>query len=222
MQREELTQSYKFNNWKRKLIDNGLTVKGVEEVYTVRRYNGEVLFSLLLLDATTPEGNRIPPVCFLKGEVVCVLICLIDKETKERYLLLVKQRRICNGGYIYEHVAGMVDRDDNPLEVAIREAEEESGMKLTIDQLIPLNKEPYYPSSGTCDEAIYFYACEIELTKEEIMSYDKKDMGVQYEHERIQTCIVSIPDALKLITNVCGLLQVYLYLEAKGEFVIKS
>ena len=75
---EDLTDSHKFNLWKNRLVSNGLDIHRVDELYTRRNGHGEVLFSLLYTDATTPEGNKIPPICFLKGEVVSVLVCFID------------------------------------------------------------------------------------------------------------------------------------------------
>lgn len=215
--KEELTRSHKFKLWKSHLEVNGLNIHNIEEVYTRYRYNGEALFSLVMLDATTPEGDKIPPICFIKGEIVSVLIALIDRETKEKFLLLVKQRRICHGGFTYEHVAGMVDRDDNPHDVAVRETEEESGLQVNKSQVISLNAEPLIVSSGTSDEALYFYYCELEMSREEINSYQGRQLGVDHEHERIYTHIATIPEAKKLITNTNSLLNIYLYLEAVGE-----
>ncbi|MEZ4848497.1 MAG: NUDIX hydrolase [Bacteroidia bacterium] len=214
--KEKLTEAHKFKLWKSNLIANGLKIHNIEEVFTRFRHNGEALFSLVMLDATTPEGDKIPPICFIKGQIVSVLICLIDEATKDKYLLLVKQRRICHGGYVFEHVAGMVDIDDDPHDVAVRETEEESGIQVDKSQVILLNKEPLYASSGTSDEALFFYYCELEMSREKIMSYHDRLMGVDHEHERIYTHITTIPESLKLITNTNGLLNVYMYLEAVG------
>ena len=214
---ESLQEAHKYKLWKGNLLKNGLKIHEIEEVYTRYRHNGEALFSLVLVNATTPEGDKIPPICFIKGEIVSVLVCLIDKETKEKYILLVKQRRICNGGYIYELVAGMVDGTDNPLDVAIRETEEESGVKVDKRQMHLLNKEPYFCSTGTSDEALYFYYCELEMNKAEIDRHHDQMMGVEHEHERIYTHIATIAEAKKLVANTNGLLNIYLY-----EEVIKN
>lgn len=215
--KEKLQQSHKFRLWKGNLEQNGLEIHEIEEIYTRYRHNGEALFSLLMLDATTPEGPKIPPICFLKGEVVSVLICLIDKESREKFLLLVKQRRICTGDYIYEQVAGMVDGEDDPWDVAVREAAEETGVAIAREQLHSLNKAPYYASTGTSDEALYFFYCELEMNQAQIASYHNKEMGLHDEHEHIYTHVCSIPEALRLITNTNGLLNVYLYLQAIQE-----
>lgn len=218
--KEKLTDSYKFQVWKNNVEKNGLTIHHVEELWVKHRYNGEALFGLVNMDASLPEGGKIPPVCFVKGQVVSVLVCLIDKDTKEKFLLLVKQRRICDGSLMYEQPAGMVDKDDKPLDVAVREVEEETGLQVRHEQVIALNTEPLYPSSGTCDEAMYFFCCEIEMTHEEMFAYHEKTTGMQHEHEAIQTELVSIPKAMKIIGNSNGLLNIYMYLQYKGDFSV--
>lgn len=210
-----LSESHKYQLWQKNLRKNDIDVHGVEELHTQYRSDGVLLFGLVLLDASTPEGDKIPPICFIKGEIVSVLICLIDKDTGDKYALLVKQRRICTGGMIYETVAGMVDDTDIPHEVAVKETAEESGLTVDPSQVILLNEEPLYVSTGTSDEAMYFYYCELEMSLEQIQSYDNQQQGMISEHERIITEVVPLMDSLTRITNVNGLLNVYLYLQKK-------
>lgn len=216
---EKLEDAHKFKLWKSNLIANGLKINKIDEHYTRRRYNGEVLFSLLMLDAETPEGDKIPPICFLKGEVVCVLICLINKETKEKFLLLVKQRRIAEGGFTYEHPAGMVDGTKTPLEIAVQEVREETGLEISESQLMDLMEgKRGFPATGTSDEAIYLYACEIEMTTEEIAAMNNKEMGTDYEFERITTHVVPFVEGHRMINNTNALLLDYMYLTKVGDF----
>ena len=210
---ENLVDSHKYNLWKNNLEANGLDIHRIDELYSRRNGKGEVLFSLLYTDATTPEGNKIPPICFLKGEVVCVLICFIDSVTKQKSLLLVQQRRICDGSMTYEHPAGMLDSESDAAAVAAREVEEETGIKVEISQLIKLNEKPYYPSTGTSDEAMYLFYCELELTTEQIGSYHNKSMGLLSDHEFINTYVVPFEEGHKLITNVNGILLNFMYLK---------
>ena len=214
---ESLQDAHKFKLWKKNLIENGLDIHEIEEVYTRHRHNGEVLFSLVMLDATSPEGKKIPPICFLKGTVISILICLIDKATQEKYALLVKQRRICNGAMVYETVAGMVDKDDDPFDVAVKETEEETGLKIDPAIVHRLGNEPLYVSTGTSDEAMYFYYAELELSYDEIMSYHNVEQGIISEHEHIFTHVCPLADAKKLITNTNGLLNVHMYEDVLRE-----
>jgi len=217
--KESLENAHKFKICKANLQTNGLKINNIDEIYTRHRYNGEALFSLVMLDADTPEGDKIPPICFIKGEVVCVCIVLIDKATKEKYLLLVKQRRIAEGGYTYEHPAGMVDGTKTPLEIAVMEVREETGIIVTENDLIDLSpNKRLFPSTGTSDEAMYFYFCEIELDKKEIESFENKEMGTAYEFERITTHVYPFVEGHHKINNSNGLLLNYLYLSSVKDF----
>ncbi|MCE6991288.1 NUDIX hydrolase [Dyadobacter sp. CY323] len=216
--KEKLLDSHKYNLWKNNLEKNGLEIHRIDELYT--RYNGkgEVLFSLLYTDATTPEGNKIPPICFLKGEVVSVLICFLDSITKEKFLLLVQQRRICDGSMTYEHPAGMLDSESDAAAVAAREVFEETGIAVDVSQLVKVNDTPYFPSTGTSDEAMYMFYCELELTTAEINSYHNKVQGLVSDHEYINTFVVPFAEGHRLITNVNGVLLDYLYLKDVGDW----
>jgi ADP-sugar diphosphatase len=218
MPEEKLEDAPKFKRWKSHLEKNGLTINGIEEKYTRRRYNGDVLFSTLMLDADTPEGDKIPPICFLKGEVVCVLICLIDKETSEKYLILVKQRRIAEGGFTWEHPAGMVDGKFTPQEIAVQEVREETGIIISEEQLIDLSKgKRLFPSTGTSDECMYFFACDITLDKTEILAFENKETGAEYEFERITTHVFPFVEGHRMLNNINGLLLNFMYLLNRGD-----
>lgn len=214
---QSLREAPKFKRWEKLLHENGLTLHGFEELYVKRYGNGQVLFALLNVDATTPEGHKLLPLCFLKGEVVSVLVCLMDEETGEKFLLLVKQRRISTGGYLYEHPAGMVDADDDPLDVAVREVHEETGIEVNPENVHRLNDEPYFPSTGASDEAMYFFYTELRLSRADIDALNDQHTGEAGEHEFIQTCVVPFADGKRLITNACGLLNMYLYEDAVGS-----
>ncbi|GAB3172728.1 NUDIX hydrolase [Telluribacter humicola] len=215
---ENLTDSHKYNLWKNKLTKNGMDVHRVDELYSRRNGRGEILFSLLYTDATTPEGDKIPPICFLKGEVVSVLVCFIEKETRQKYLLLVKQRRICDGSHTYEHPAGMLDSESDAAAVAAREVWEETGIEVRKEDLVRLNSEPCYPSTGTSDEAMYFFYIEIELAADQIASYHNQAQGVASDYERITTHVVSFVEGHHLINNSNGILLNYLYLKDVGDW----
>jgi 8-oxo-dGTP pyrophosphatase MutT (NUDIX family) len=216
--KESLFEAPKFKVWQQNLLKNGLNVHGFQEIYTKFRHNGEILFSLVSVDASLPEGGKIPPICFIRGASVSVVVAFIDKDTKEKYLLLVKQRRVADGSYMYETPAGMMDTEVAPLTVAVKEVEEETGLTVTREQVIPLTDGRLYCSPGACDESMYMFYCELELSKSEIFAFHQKSAGVASEYENIETSVVSIPEAMKMITNTNGLLNIYLYLSAIGSF----
>lgn len=217
---ENLVDAHKYNLWKGRLEKNGLDIHRVDELYSRRNGKGEILFSLLYTDATTPEGEKIPPICFLKGEVVCVLICFIEIETREKYLLLVRQRRICDGSLTYEHPAGMLDSESDAASVAAREVFEETGIHVAKEQLVALNTEPYFPSTGTSDEAMYLFYSEIELSAAEIAAHHNKTQGLISDHEHITTHVVPFTEGHKLITNVNGILLDFMYLKDVEDWAL--
>lgn len=222
MTKEKLEEAHKFQIWKNNLEANGLKINKVEEIYHRFRQNGEILFALLMLDADVPEGGKIPPILFLKGEVLSVLICLIDNITNEKYLLVVKQRRICNGSITYEHPAGMIDAKDSPKYVALKEVQEETGLVIKANQLTRLNEKPFFPSSGTSDEAMYLFYCELTLPKSEIMKYNNRNTGAANESEKIVTEVLSFKDAHHLMNNSNALLLNYMYLNKVKDFELLS
>ena len=219
---EVLAASTKFKQWKASIEASGLEIHNIEEKYSRIWHGDQVLFSVVMLDATTPEGKKIPPICFLKGRVSCVMVVLIDEATGDRYNLLVKQRRICNGDFIYEQVAGLVDEGEEPHAVAVREVEEETGITVTPEQVIPLNSDPIYPATGTSDESMYFFYVELTMSKEKIMSYDQNETGIAAEHEQIFTQVTTLPEAYRLIKNTNGLHNMTLYFQHKGEWQLPS
>ncbi|MEZ0538319.1 NUDIX hydrolase [Fibrella arboris] len=215
---EQLEDAPKFKFWKKQLELNGLTIHKISDHFIRRRHNGEVLFAMLTVDADTPEGDKIPPVCFLKGHAASVLVCLIDDKTGEKFVVLVRQRRISDGSQTYEHPAGMVDVDDDPTDTAAREVGEEIGLQITPDELTKLNPRLWYPSTGTSDEAMHYYFVEKTMSRDEIMRFHLQKMDSESELERITSVIATIPEAHKLVNNVNGLLIHYLYLQKVGDY----
>lgn len=217
-QPEPLEEAHKFRYWKSQAEANGLKINHINDFYIRRRQNGEVLFAMLEVDADTPEGDKIPPALFLKGHAASMLVCLIDAETKEKFVVLVKQRRIADGSHTYEHPAGMVDASDSPDDVAAREIGEEIGLTVQASELAKLNPHVWFPSTGTSDEGMHFYYIEKEMSRDEIMAFHLKNMGSESEHERITSIVSTLPESQKLITNVNGLLLNFLYLKHIGDY----
>ena len=214
---QPLEAAHKYKSWIAALEQAGLEIHGVEALQNIHKSNGELIFSLVKLDATTPEGFKMLPVAFIRGHFVAVLTCLIDEESGERFLLLVRQRRIANGEWFYEHPAGMMDGESDPLKVAEKELWEETGLKLDRDQIHLLTPDPLYASPGVFDEAGYFYYAEVPMSRAEILSFQNRETGAENENENIRTAVVSIEEARKLIKNAMGILHIFLYLEYETQ-----
>ncbi len=208
-----LLDAYKINLWKQRLEQNGNTVKGIEELFAKYRSDGTLLFALVNADAVSPEGDKLLPLCFIKGEVVCVLICLVNSGTGEKHLVLVRQRRICDGSLTFEHPAGMLDDEPDPYRVAAREVLEETGLEIDRSQLVHLNPgRLLFPTTGTSDEAMYLFYTELVLPSAAIRSLHLQHRGEVSENEKIVTYVVPFEEGYRLITNTNGLLHCFMYL----------
>jgi ADP-sugar diphosphatase len=214
---QRLEESLKFLNWSQDLKTHGVQLRALEELSTIRKRNGDILFSLIKIDAQAPEGNPILPIVMLRGHFVSVLTCLIDRSSGERFMLLVCQRRVANGAMFYEHPAGMCDSEADPYAVALIEVSEETGMQIQREDLILHNEALLYSSPGLLDEAGYFFSCEIEMDRSEIESYHMKRGGHYGEGEFIHTYVATPTEAKQLIKNVSGLLAIYLFEDWVGS-----
>lgn len=91
---------------------------------------------------------------FIRHDAVCVLP--YDPQRDE--VVLIEQFRVGAMGksaspWLLELVAGLIDTDEQPEEVALREAMEEAN--LTLSSLWPISE--YFPSPGGSDERVYLY-----------------------------------------------------------------
>ena len=99
-------------------------------------------------------GPTITRELFVRPDAVCVLP--YDPQTDS--VVLVEQFRIgaldkSPEPWLLEIVAGLIDTDEQPEEVARREALEEADLEL--HELLPVMT--YYPSPGASDERVYLY-----------------------------------------------------------------
>ena len=91
---------------------------------------------------------------FIRHDAVCVLP--YDPQRDE--VVLIEQFRVGAMGksaspWLLELVAGLIDTDEQPEQVALREAVEEANLALT--SLWPISE--YFPSPGGSDERVYLY-----------------------------------------------------------------
>lgn len=129
-------------------------------------------------------GEDIPAIAFIRGNSVAVLIIVRVKETGKKHVLLCKQLRFPCGRSLIEACAGMMDAETrNIVGVVFNEVKQETGFVINEIDVIPLGS--MRPSGGGCDELIYLYAWETEITSAE---YEEKLTNVYGEgvHEKIK------------------------------------
>ena len=110
--------------------------------------------------------------------------------TPDNKVLLIKQFRYAYDEIIYEIPAGKLEKDEDPKLAAIRELEEETGMKASSVELLNV----LYPTCGYSAEKIYIYLAqdcvkthtnldEDEFIIEEYIDFDKAlEMVNDYNH----------------------------------------
>jgi len=99
-------------------------------------------------------GSLITRELFVRHDAVCVL----PYDPQRDCVVLIEQFRVgaldkSPNPWLLELVAGLIDKDEQPEEVARREAIEEAG--LTLGALWPISA--YYPSPGGSDERVHLF-----------------------------------------------------------------
>lgn len=85
-------------------------------------------------------------------------VCVLPYDPQRDRVVLIEQFRVgamhkSDNPWLLELVAGLIDTDEEPEEVAHREAQEEAGLQLQT--LWPITR--YFPSPGGSDELVSLY-----------------------------------------------------------------
>ncbi|MFK8081521.1 MAG: NUDIX domain-containing protein [Granulosicoccus sp.] len=127
---------------------------------------------------------------FVRGNVVGV----VPYDPVTDRVVLLEQFRIgamyqTPDPWMLEIVAGMIDTDETPEQVAIREAHEEAGLQLADIQLVM----QYLASPGASTEEVFIYYAETDLS--DVGGYH----GLADEDEDIRVMVVSAQEAFELV-----------------------
>ena len=131
---------------------------------------------------------------FERGDAVAVLPYDPITDT----IVLVEQFRSgalknAHGPWQIELIAGMFDDNEQPIDVAIREAQEEADLILSADSTIKVME--YLSSSGGMSECIHLYCSRVDSTNAGGV------YGLDEEGEDILVHLVSRQEALSLLEN---------------------
>ena len=129
---------------------------------------------------------------FVRHDAVCVLP--YDPQRDE--VVLIEQFRVGAMGrtdnpWLVEMVAGLIDKDEEPEEVAHREAEEEAG--LTFSALWPITQ--YFPSPGGSTEFVHLYLGRCDSSGAGGVH------GLEEEAEDIRVTVWAFEDALQAVRD---------------------
>ena len=129
---------------------------------------------------------------FVRHDAVCVL----PYDPQRDAVVLIEQFRVGamdkdENPWLLELVAGLIDKDEEPEEVAHREAQEEAD--LILGPLWPVSR--YFPSPGGSDELVHLY----------IGRCDSEGAGGVYglpeEGEDIKVHVMSFADAMQAVRD---------------------
>jgi ADP-ribose pyrophosphatase len=129
---------------------------------------------------------------FVRGNVVG----LLPYDPQTDCVALVEQFRIGAmhqepNPWMTEIIAGMIDTDETPEAVVIREAREEAGIKLDDVQLVM----HYLASPGASTEEVFVYFAETDL------SHISGTHGLAHEDEDILVSIVDVEQAFEMMAS---------------------
>lgn len=130
---------------------------GVELVERENCFSGFYRLDRVHLRHRLFNGGMSPPISrelFVRHDAVCVL----PYDPQRDCVVLIEQFRIgaldkSANPWLLELVAGLIDKDEVPEDVARREALEEANLALT--SLLPITQ--YYPSPGGSDERVHLF-----------------------------------------------------------------
>ncbi|MFR0674240.1 NUDIX domain-containing protein [Enterobacterales bacterium AW_CKDN230030176-1A_HGKHYDSX7] len=137
-------------------------------------------------------GREISRELFVRHDAVCVLP--YDPQRDE--VVLIEQFRVgaldkTQNPWLIELVAGLIDKDERPEEVAHREAEEEAGLRFSA--LWPMTR--YFPSPGGSDEFVHLFLGRCDSEGAGGLH------GLEEEGEDIRVKVWSFEDALQAVRD---------------------
>ncbi len=129
---------------------------------------------------------------FVRHDAVCVL----PYDPWLDQLVLIEQVRVgaidkSERPWMLELVAGLIDKDEAPEQVAHREAEEEAGLALL--DLTPICR--YFPSPGGSDEQVHLYLARVDSRGAGGIH------GLEEEGEDIRVSLWSRSDAMQALAD---------------------
>ncbi|UVE17277.1 NUDIX domain-containing protein [Pseudomonas sp. LS44] len=129
---------------------------------------------------------------FVRHDAVCVL----PYDPQHDCVVLIEQFRVgalgkATSPWLLELVAGLIDTDEQPEEVAHREAQEEAGLQLGA--LWPITQ--YFPSPGGSDELVHLFLARCDSAGAGGVH------GLAEEGEDIRVHVWPLEDALQAVRD---------------------
>uniref|UniRef100_J3MAY3 Nudix hydrolase domain-containing protein n=2 Tax=Oryza brachyantha TaxID=4533 RepID=J3MAY3_ORYBR len=187
---------------------------------------GFVKFKADIVDEETKA--KVPGIVFARGPAVAVLILLESKG--QTYAVLTEQVRVPVGKFILELPAGMLDDEKGDfVGTAVREVEEETGIKLNLEDMVDLtallNPDTgcrMFPSPGGCDEEIGLFLYRGHADEDTITALQGKETGLRDHGELIKLRVVPYSQLWRSTADAKALSAIALYEMAMKEGLLPS
>ncbi|CAN6208906.1 unnamed protein product [Urochloa humidicola] len=187
---------------------------------------GFLKFKADIIDDETK--TKVPGIVFARGPAVAVLILL--ESNGQTYAVLTEQVRVPIGKFVLELPAGMLDDEKGDFVVtAVREVEEETGIKLNLEDMVdltallnPATGGRMLPSPGGCDEEIGLFLYRGRVDEETIRSLQGKETGLRDHGELIKLRVVPYSQLWRSTADAKALCAIALYEMAKREGLLPS
>jgi ADP-sugar diphosphatase len=178
-----ILKSKKFNDYVDSFDFEHTLVRSISILHCFM-FGSNVGFVDLVVDCSLKdeESKKLPGYVFLRGKAVAILMII-----NEKYMLLTKQFRTPAGKFMIEAPAGMLDESGFVVGTAAKEIEEETGIKISLNDLISLGS--IYPSPGGCDEEILLFYCKLTRSDRELEDILSKTYGEENSHEQISLAL---------------------------------
>ena len=136
-------------------------------------------------------GTEVVREVFERGQVAAVL----PVDLVAGRVVLIEQFRpgawaAGRDPWLLECVAGIIEQDESPVDVCIREAQEEAGCVLTNLTAIAA---PFFSSPGACSETVALFCGQVDASTAHGLH------GLAHEGEDIRVSTWTIDDALRLL-----------------------
>ncbi|CAL5045479.1 unnamed protein product [Urochloa decumbens] len=187
---------------------------------------GFLKFKADIIDEETK--TKVPGIVFARGPAVAVLILL--ESNGQTYAVLTEQVRVPIGKFVLELPAGMLDDEKGDfVGTAVREVEEETGIKLNLEDMVdltallnPATGGRILPSPGGCDEEIGLFLYRGRVDEETIRSLQGKETGLRDHGELIKLRVVPYSQLWRSTADAKALCAIALYEMAKREGLLPS
>lgn len=125
----------------------------------------------------------------MSGGSASIVVLIRCTDTNEIYTVLVKQPRIGSGQLIFEYPAGLTDDSTDFRLTAVRELEEECGIKAQVEEVININNlvfekdTKFYTNAQMFYEEASVFLVVKKMTLDEIKTLEGRNGGVDEEEQ---------------------------------------